>query len=55
MPDSPHIKPLHIAFPPQLHEALRVAAFTERCTMSEVVRRACTAYIAERPAPKEAK
>lgn len=45
-------KALHVVFPPELHEALRLAAFQERVSISEVVRLACAAYVAKRPAPK---
>ncbi len=31
-----------------LHEAVRVAAFEERCSMSELVRRAILSYLAQR-------
>lgn len=31
---------------PSLYERLRVRAFEERCSVSEVVRRALTAYLA---------
>lgn len=31
-----------------LHEAVRVAAFRERCSMGELVRRAITEYLAKR-------
>lgn len=39
-------KMLALASEPELHEAVRLAAFKERCSMSEIVRRAVVAYLA---------
>lgn len=41
----PRLPSLHVEFPPPLREALRVAAFHERVSVSEVIRRACAAYV----------
>lgn len=41
----PRLPSLHVEFPPPLREALRVAAFVERVSVSEVIRRACAAYV----------
>jgi len=35
-----------------LHEAVRVAAFHERCSMGEVIRRAVQEYLAKRKGKK---
>ena len=34
---------------PDLHEAVRLAAFKAHCSMSEIVRRAVVAYLAPKP------
>ncbi len=38
-----------------LHERIRVAAFEERCSMSEVIRRALEAYLGKRKGKPERK
>lgn len=40
---------------PSLYERLRVEAFEERCSVSEVVRRAVEAYLTPRPGGREKK
>ena len=42
-------KVLALATEPDLHEAVRLAAFKARCSMSEIVRRAVVAYLAPKP------
>ena len=42
-------KALALFAEPDLHEAVRLAAFKERCSMSEIVRRAVVAYLAPKP------
>lgn len=46
---------IHVPFPLPLYEALRLAAFQDRVSISEMVRRACAAHVAKRPVAKEVK
>ena len=54
-------KAIHVPFPLPLYEALRLAAFQDRVSISEMVRRLCAAGVGERakvapaltPTPRE--
>jgi hypothetical protein len=49
------MKVLALAAEPDLHEAVRLAAFKERCSMSEIVRRAVVAYVAPKTGTRKSK
>lgn len=48
-------KAIHVPFPLPLYEALRLAAFQDRVSISEMVRRLCAAGVGKRPVAKEVK